>query len=861
MVTTALSYFAGNASSAAGETYLHLLDRARRMLSAADVELQAIAGVLDETENALVEGAQWSGMFWTQNSYGFGLASAPFLPDAQLYWLQNSYLWWFDHAGDGAQTYNGLADVPAGMLCDAGSPTGCYYMQCGPDRRSALAPRRPSSPSSVPAERTSKRLETMREQKAQQLGDTEGLGHDWIIEGSLAGVVMQAELLLATRNVSGARHFLPPFKSLSDFMETRRVQDESPLTPGAVGLFRAGSGANLLAPGFGGHNLPHGCLGNASCGTAGFPPCCTQRGMAYLAGLSVTYSAVLDRMIALEQLAYPGGRACTTPNSQTPNVSACVDVYRRRRASNDASLPALMSRMERTNTSYLIQAMADDGERYGVYAPSPPCPLDVPTCPPSTRHGYFESSPNVDAIALGVVGEEVASGIYEAMLAVPGLAPCGWTLPNFPDYDGACSNGGCIGGYGTWVSGGSWSTLEGRAILAHYRQRRHDLAAGSMARLLSPYAALFKLENPISHQGCGPGMYSEAPGRESGGGPSLDVDAFAIPAAFVRGLFGYAYGSDTLTLRPRLPPGLESLAQRFPVRWGTAQLFLRLERVPTRRWTSSSAADAAIAADADAVVEVLINGTQCAGCVVDADTVRLTWAGGMEGAPTVVRVRVGEGSGLIVDGRDGSQQGPGHHSSALRSHNDDDDDDAGEALALWDADEVARSAYDAANIATPGCTPNATIRGWASNVSGFRRRMAAAGLAARFEAAQATATLAALNVSAARCEGRADGSIAPMPDQPTAWHKYNVSYNQTEVEAYFDDLPGRIWRGLISTIASYDRDNASPVQAKILALFRGQAVESAQGVAERAATRLALDGRIEAAKAEVQRLQALRREL
>ena len=70
------------------------------------------------------------------------------------------------------------------------------------------------------------------------------------------------------------------------------------------------------------------------------------------------------------------------------------------------------------------------------------------------------------------------------------LRPCAFTVPNWPDYDDSC--GGCMG-YGTWVSGGSWSTAEARAILAHYRQGRHDLAAGSMARILDPYAKLFKL--------------------------------------------------------------------------------------------------------------------------------------------------------------------------------------------------------------------------------------------------------------------------------------------------------------------------------------------------------------------------------
>ena len=44
-------------------------------------------------------------------------------------------------------------------------------------------------------------------------------------------------------------------------------------------------------------------------------------------------------------------------------------------------------------------------------------------------------------------------------------------------------------GYGTWVSGGSWSTAEGRAILAHFRGGWLDLAAASMGRLIDPCVA------------------------------------------------------------------------------------------------------------------------------------------------------------------------------------------------------------------------------------------------------------------------------------------------------------------------------------------------------------------------------------
>ena len=75
------------------------------------------------------------------------------------------------------------------------------------------------------------------------------------------------------------------------------------------------------------------------------------------------------------------------------------------------------------------------------------------------------------------------------------------------------------------MSGGSWSTAEGRAILAHFRGGRPDLASNSMGRILDPYAKLFKLDNPIAHQGCGPGMYSQQGSGLSNkdGVPILDV--------------------------------------------------------------------------------------------------------------------------------------------------------------------------------------------------------------------------------------------------------------------------------------------------------------------------------------------------
>ena len=56
-------------------------------------------------------------------------------------------------------------------------------------------------------------------------GDTPGVGHDWVVGGTLAGGVMQAEMMLTTRNLTAVAHFLPMLGRISNFMEGRRVQD------------------------------------------------------------------------------------------------------------------------------------------------------------------------------------------------------------------------------------------------------------------------------------------------------------------------------------------------------------------------------------------------------------------------------------------------------------------------------------------------------------------------------------------------------------------------------------------------------------------------------------------------------------
>ena len=54
-----------------------------------------------------------------------------------------------------------------------------------------------------------------------------------------------------------------------------------------------------------------------------------------------------------------------------------------------------------------------------------------------------------------------------------------------------------------------------------------------------------------------------------------------------------------------------------------------------------------------------------------------------------------------------------------------------------------------------------------------------------------------------------------------AWKNYNMLYNQTEVEWYFEDVYRRLWKGLESVITSYKRDNALPIEMEIIQIYNG----------------------------------------
>jgi len=309
--------------------------------------------------------------WWIQNSYGTAYSAMPFLEEPFVTFLQNAQALWFDQMGDGKRR---------GRPNDEVAPDGSLCDCAGPGWA------------------------------IYKQGDGRTKIHDWGFEFAAAGIVMQAELLLIGRDAAAVARYLPLLERTADFIDSRRDP--------ANNLFLVGPAANLLAPSYAGRLKSDGTYDKA-----------------YLAGLSITTIAALDRLVELEKLA---GRA------------AKAEEFIRRRELVRSGLPLLQ-----TPEGDFIKSLDPDGTKHGVFG--------------AARYGYFETSPNHDAIAFRVVPDEQARRILAKMSAIPGLRPFDLILPNYPGLDDMYEKPEGLWKFGHWVNGGHWSTCEARM----YPRRAH----------------------------------------------------------------------------------------------------------------------------------------------------------------------------------------------------------------------------------------------------------------------------------------------------------------------------------------------------------------------------------------------------
>lgn len=498
--------------------------------------------------DCLIEGAKWDA-WWIQNSYGPTYCALPFLREPWVTFLQHSQDMWFDNQGDGKKGgWDQFATLigPEGCLCDCARPNGAIYRQ----------------------------------------GDCNWAMHDWGFEFTAAGVVMQSELLLISRDMAGIKRYLPKLEKACAFIESRRDPKN--------GLFLVGPAADLLAPSYGGVKQPDGTFGKG-----------------YLAGLSITYLAALERMAELYKL--------------TGEKAKLADCECKCKITRD-SLAQLL-----TKDGYFVRSIEPDGTKHGVLG--------------QEKYGYFGAVANVDAIALRAVDQAQSKKIYAQIAALPELRPHDFLITSYPGYDDMYDNWGSrehesLWSYGTWVNGGVWSTVEARAIMAYYRVGAYEDIRRSNRHSMR-LADNYQMDAPLKDFGNSVWFTDSI--------TNLCYDALGVPAATIRGLFEYVYKSDRLILYPHVLPTISEYSQTEPIRFGSKRITISVAnggprvssvKVNGRKWPVGSPDSVSLNYDTlpdRAKVEIVMEGGWPSAPLSTAAAVAAPAAGKPGGLPESLR--------------------------------------------------------------------------------------------------------------------------------------------------------------------------------------------------------------------------------
>lgn len=481
--------YEGKFCSGSGDiNYLRLIDESFAFLNPNPV-VPNLSMIYQPEWNTFVEGAGWDA-WWIQNSYGFSYSATPFLKEPWFSILQNSWDLFWNNQGDGKRmgdpNHKGKPTdlmalvAPDGSLGDAARPTHIIYKQ----------------------------------------GDGNFAIHDWFYEATAAGIVMQTEILLASRNIKDIEYYLPKMERACDFIE--RVRDQK------NNLFLVGPACNLLAPSYGGVLQPDGTFGKG-----------------YLTGVSINYLAALDRMVELYKM--------------TGNKEKLAEYERRQKITRE-SLPQLL-----TPAGYFVKSIEPGGIKHGVLG--------------QEKYGYLEGVANADAAGLRVVDQKTAESIYKQIAGFPDIRPFDFLLTNAPGLDDTYRGWGktdleSIFEFGCWVNGGVWGTVEGRAILMYSRLGKFADIYRSGIRNMK-WSKDIRMDAPWTQRGenTSNNWYDKGFWLH-GEGVAVMVDNFAIPAATIRGLFDYDYKSDRLILRPQVPGSITQYIQKEPVRFGEKSLYI-----------------------------------------------------------------------------------------------------------------------------------------------------------------------------------------------------------------------------------------------------------------------------------------------
>jgi hypothetical protein len=494
---------------------LMLIDEAFRSMHMAS-DMASLPLLYKRDWDGFVEAPYWPG-WWIQNSFGPSYGMMPFLGEPYRTWIRHSQGLWFNMMGNGERTgMNGYVG-PDGSLMD------CAFLYMKGRAEEGFGDLRDR------ARTTDGDFDgTIAYEKAvYRQGDGNTREYDWYYGGAAAGLIMESERLLISRDSAEIAQRLPQLQRVAAFLDSTRDPETN--------LLKGGRSANLLAPSFGGVKQPDGTYARA-----------------YLTELSVNYCAGLHRLAAL----------CAMAGMQYE-----AERYR--------DLSAQVSKALRVLTEpegYFIRYMEEDGTRHGVFQ--------------ADTFGYFEATPNHDAVAFAVMDKTQSQTIIGKILSIPELYPNDFILPNYPAYDDL-DNPTVLKHlpHGMWVDGGFWSTTQGRMNIACMRVGAYDHVFDSWKKQLE-FMRAFRAGSPMKD--FGQKLWDDKLRKY---GYNVVYDCWGVPGGLLRGMFEYNYRADRLELTPHLPANIHRYVQKHPVWFGDTEVYIAVHGIgsPTFATANGSA--------------------------------------------------------------------------------------------------------------------------------------------------------------------------------------------------------------------------------------------------------------------------------
>jgi hypothetical protein len=195
-----------------------------------------------------------------------------------------------------------------------------------------------------------------------------------------------------------------------------------------------------------------------------------------------------------------------------------------------------------------------------------------------TASDYFEAWHNVNAVVLGVSGESLSASIVAKLRSIPAMIENHLTLVNYPARPvDEMDTGDWYPKAGQHVNAG-WMWMTGASALASHALTGNAATIEEARRLMDDFDRHLTIDYYNDY-----GRNKESQWKERGR-DSYSVSSAGAFGMLFRGIFDFRVTATALTMRPRLPRGVERMEIDWPVGYGSKQLWFSIEEGPGKRW-------------------------------------------------------------------------------------------------------------------------------------------------------------------------------------------------------------------------------------------------------------------------------------